>query len=310
MSQAVPPPSVKADTSRNRLIGIVMICGALLCFSFLDGTAKWLNQSIPSIQTVWARYASNVLIVCAILSPITHPRAYRPSRLSLQLIRSFLLFFSTLMNFFALRYLQLAETMSISFVTPLLVALFAVPILGERVGLPRMLAILVGFGGVLVVMRPGMSGFNPAALLTLIGCVAYALYSILTRMLAAHDPPQTTMVFSGLVGFAMVSLLVPLVWVTPQNWTVIVAMVAMGAFASTGHFLLILAHQRAPASTLMPFMYTQLIWMIVIGYLAFGDVPDSATLLGGAIVIASGLYLLWQERRQGQARDSNPSHSH
>jgi drug/metabolite transporter (DMT)-like permease len=276
----------------------------------LDGTAKWLNQSIPSIQTVWARYASNVLIVCAILSPITHPRAYRPSRLSLQLIRSFLLFFSTLMNFFALRYLQLAETMSISFVTPLLVALFAVPILGERVGLPRMLAILVGFGGVLVVMRPGMSGFNPAALLTLIGCVAYALYSILTRMLAAHDPPQTTMVFSGLVGFAMVSLLVPLVWVTPQNWTVIVAMVAMGAFASTGHFLLILAHQRAPASTLMPFMYTQLIWMIVIGYLAFGDVPDSATLLGGAIVIASGLYLLWQERRQGQARDSNPSHSH
>ena len=287
-----------------------MICGALLCFSFLDGTAKWLNQSMPSLQTVWARYASNVLIVCAILSPISHPRAYRPSRLSLQLIRSFLLFFSTVMNFFALRYLQLAETMSIGFVTPLLVALFAVPILGERVGLPRMIAILVGFGGVLVVMRPGMSGFNPAALLTLIGCVAYALYSILTRMLASHDPPQTTMVFSGLVGFAMVSLLMPFVWVTPTHWTIILGMFAMGAFASTGHFLLILAHQRAPASTLMPFMYTQLIWMIVIGYFAFGDVPDGATLFGGGIVIASGLYLLWQERHQTSRAQPAQSDSH
>lgn len=293
-----PLPRFKDDTRRNRLIGILLMCGAVLCFSFLDGTAKWLNQSMPSLQTVWARYASNVLIVCAILNPVTHPRAYRTSRLKLQLLRSFLLFFSTAMNFMALRYLQLAETISISFVVPLMVALLAVPILGERVGAARLIAILVGFGGVLVVVRPGMSGFNPAALLTLIGCVGYALYTILTRLLAAHDPTETTLVFSGLVGFGLVSLMMPFVWVAPPDWTIIVGMAAVGAFASVGHFLLILAHQRAPASTLIPFMYTQLIWMILIGYFAFGDMPDKITLLGSAVVIASGLYLLWQEQRR------------
>lgn len=293
-----PPPAVKADTRRNRLIGILLMCCAVLCFAFLDGTAKWLNHSMPSLQTVWARYASNVLIVCAVLSPITHPRAYKTSRLTLQLTRSFLLFFSTAMNFIALRYLQLAEAISISFITPLLVALFAIPILGERVGLPRLMAILVGFAGVLVVVQPGLSGFNPAALLTLVGCVGYGLYSILTRMLASHDPPETTLVFSGLVGFGLVSLILPFIWVTPPNGMVIAGMVGVGAFAALGHYCMILAHQRAPASTLMPFMYTQLIWMVLIGYIGFGDVPDRFTLIGGAIVIVSGLYLLWQEKKK------------
>lgn len=295
---ARPSPAMKADTSRNRLIGIVLMCGAVLCFSFLDGTAKWLNHAMPSLETVWARYASNVLIVCTILNPVTHPRAYLTSRLKIQLIRSFLLFFSTAMNFIALRYLQLAETVSIGFVTPLMVALLAIPILGERIAMRKLLAIIAGFAGVLVVMRPGIGGLHPAAFLTLIGCVAYALYSILTRLLAAHDPPETTIVYSGLVGFGIVSLMVPFVWVTPPHWTVVAGMFCVGIFASLGHFLLILAHQRAPATTLMPFMYTQLIWMILVGYVAFGDVPDGFTLIGGVIVIASGLYLLWQERRR------------
>lgn len=300
-----PSPAVKADTSRNRLVGILLMCGAVLCFAFLDGTAKWLNQSMPSLQTTWARYASNVIIVCAILNPITHPRAYKTSRLKLQLIRSFLLFFSTAMNFFALRYLQLAETVSISFVTPLMVALFAIPILGERIGVPRLIAILVGFAGVLIVMRPGIGGLHPAAFLTFIGCIGYALYSILTRLLASHDPPQTTMVFSGLVGFALVSLMVPFVWVPPENGWVIAGMAAVGVFGSFGHVLLILAHQRAPASTLMPFIYTQLIWMVLIGYFVFGDVPDVYTLIGSAVVIASGLYLLYQERQRNMAESAS-----
>ena len=300
-----PSPAVKADTSRNRLIGILLMCGAVLSFAFLDGTAKWLNHFMPSLQTTWARYASNVIIVCAILNPIAHPRAYKTSRLKLQLIRSFLLFFSTAMNFFALRYLQLAETVSISFVTPLMVALFAIPILGERIGTPRLIAILVGFAGVLIVMRPGIGGLHPAAFLTFIGCIGYALYSILTRLLASHDPPETTMVFSGLVGFALVSLMVPFVWVTPPNGWVIAGMAAVGVFGGFGHFLLILAHQRAPASTLMPFMYTQLIWMILVGYFAFGDVPDLYTLVGSAVVIASGLYLLYQERRRSAAESAH-----
>lgn len=304
-----PSPAVKADTSRNRFVGIALMCGAVLCFSFLDGTAKWLNQSIPSLQTVWARYAANVLIVCAILNPVTSPRAYKTSRLKLQLVRSFLLFFSTAMNFFALRYLQLAETVSISFVTPLMVALFAIPILGERIGLPRLIAICVGFAGVLVVMRPGIGGLHPAAFLTFTGCIGYALYSIMTRLLASHDPPETTMVFSGLVGFALVSMMVPFVWVTPPNGLVMVGMAAMGVFGSLGHYLLILAHQRAPASTLMPFIYTQLIWMILIGYFAFGDVPDIFTLIGSAIVIASGLYLLYQERQRNLSERSEGSDS-
>ena len=286
-----------ADARRERLTGILLICGAFLCFSLLDCTAKWLNHSIPAMQTTWARYMSNVVLVFAVLNPWTKPGVSRTVRPGLQVVRSLLLFGSTAANFFALQYLQLAQTISIAFATPLLVALLAGPILGERVGVHRYLAIVVGFMGVLVVTRPGF-GMHPAILMCMLSVTCYAFYNIATRKLAAYDPPHTTLFYSGLGGVVILTPFLPLLWSAPPSALVWVGMVMTGVLGGFGHFLLILAHQRAPAAVLSPFIYTQLLWMIGLGYFVFADVPDRYTVVGSLIVVASGLYLLLRERRR------------
>jgi drug/metabolite transporter (DMT)-like permease len=178
----------------------------------------------------------------------------------------------------------------------LLVALLAGPLLGERVGPHRLAAIGVGFLGVLVITRPGLGTMHPAALLSVAGSVAYALYAITTRILASHDSSQTTMIYSGLAGVVLMTPLLPFVWTTPTSPLTWILLVATGAFGALGHWLLILAHARAPAPILSPFIYTQIVWMLALGYVLFGDWPDHWTLVGSGIVIASGLYLLYRER--------------
>ena len=305
MDASVAPTSRMASLRaerRKRLAGIGLMCGALICFSLLDGTAKWLNREMDPLLTVWWRYAASVALVSMVINPWTHPGVLRTRRLWLQSARSLLLFLSTALNFFALQYLQLAETMSIMFATPLLVALLAGPILGERVGPRRLAAIGVGFVGVVVITRPGLGAMHPAALLSVAGTFAYAFYAISTRMLATHDSSRTTMVYSGLAGVALMTPLLPFVWTTPSTPLVWLLLLALGVYGALGHWLLILAHARAPAPVLSPFIYTQIIWMLALGYLLFGDWPDAGTLVGSSIVIASGLYLLYRERA-GEVED-------
>ena len=286
----------RADERRRRVTGIALMCGAVLAFSGLDATAKWLNQSLDPILTVWVRYVASVIFVSLFVNPWTAPGVTRTRRPWLQAVRSMLLLGSTALNFFALRYLQLTETVSIMFATPLLVALMAGPLLGEWAGPRRLAAIAVGFAGVLIITRPGLGGMHPAAFLSLAGAVCYALYSIITRILAAHDSSATTMFYSGLAGLVLVTPVVPLVWSAPASGIVWLMMALVGALGAFGHWLLILAHARAPAPVLSPFIYTQIVWMIALGFLLFGDLPDGWTLAGSAIVIASGLYLLHRER--------------
>lgn len=274
------------------------MCAGVVCFAFCDAIAKWLNQTSDPLMTAWARYASNVLLVSIFLNPLTVPGILRSNRLGLQILRSAILVGSTVLNFFALLYLQLTQTMTIQFAMPLLVALLAGPILGEWPGRRRLVAITVGFLGVLVVARPFSGGMHPAALLTVAGTVLYALYAIITRTLAAYDRTPTTVFYSGLVGVLIMTPILPFVWVEPPSLLHWGLMLAIGAVAGAGHWFLILAHARAPAPVLSPFIYTQLIWMALLGYLVFGDVPDRWTLAGAAIVIGSGLYLLWWERQQ------------
>ncbi len=281
---------------QRRLVGVGLMCAALLCFSMLDASAKWLNRSVDPLLTVWARYAASVAFVFVFINPATRPGVLRTSRLGLQLARSVLLFLSTALNFVALQYLQLVEALSILFATPLLVALLSGPMLGERAGPRSLAAIGVGFIGVLIVTRPGLGTMHPAALLSVAGSVSYALYNILTRILAASDSSETTMVYSGLAGMALATPIVPFVWTTPGSplaWTLLVGVGALGA---VGHWLLILAHARAPAPVLAPSIYFQIVWMLGLGYLVFGDWPDPWTFVGCAVVVASGLYLLYRER--------------
>jgi drug/metabolite transporter (DMT)-like permease len=263
--------SARTET-RGRLVGIALICAALLCFAMLDATAKWLNRTVDPLLTVWARYAVSVVLVGLFANPWTKPGVLRTSRPGLQIGRSILLFLSTAANFVALQYLQLAETLSILFAAPLIVALLAGPLLGERAGTERLIAIAVGFIGVLVVTRPGF-GTHPAIFLSMAG----------------------TLFYSGLAGFIVMMPILPMVWTQPDALTTFLLLMT-GFYGAFGHWLLILAHARAPAPVLAPFIYTQMIWMLILGYVVFGDWPTAPTLVGAGIVICSGLYLLSRER--------------
>ena len=279
------------------------MCLALLCFSCLDGTAKWVNRSVDPLVTVWARYVSAACLTFIFINPWTKPGAVATRRLPLQLVRSLLLFVSTICNFVALQYLQLVEALSIVFSTPLIVALIAGPILGERLGMQRLVAVGMGFIGVLVIARPGLGTMHPAALLSLTGAVSYAFYGITTRMLAATDSSATTIIYSSLAGIVLMTPLLPWIWTTPSSPLTWALLMMTGVFGATGHWLLVLAHARAPAAILSPFIYSQIIWMLALGYILFGDWPDPWTFVGAGIVIASGLYLLYREQAKSREPD-------
>ena len=297
------PAPARTARPGGRLIGIALMCAALLCFSCLDATAKWVNRSVDPLMTVWFRYVSALCLTFLAINPWTRPGAVVTRRLPLQLARSGLLFVSTICNFIALQYLQLVETLSIMFSTPLMVAVIAGPILGERIGPRRLVAVAVGFVGVLVIARPGLGTMHPAALLSLTGAVAYAFYGITTRMLASTDSSATTTLYSTVAGIALMTPVLPWIWSTPPSPLTWVLLVMTGVFAAVGHWLLVLAYARAPAVTLSPFIYSQIVWMLVLGYILFGDLPDPWTLVGSGIVIASGLYLLYRERIRSQEPD-------
>jgi len=301
---ATAPLSARASRQRGRLIGIALMCLALLCFSGLDATAKWVNRSVDPLVTVWARYVSAAGLTFIFINPWTKPGAVATRRLPLQLARSFLLFLSTICNFVALQYLQLVEALSIVFSTPLIVTLLAGPILGERIGMQRLIAVCVGFIGVLVVARPGLGTMHPAALLSLTGAVAYAFYGITTRMLASTDSSATTIIYSSLAGIVLMTPLLPWVWTTPSSPLTWALLMMTGFFGAVGHWLLVLAYARAPAVILSPFIYSQIVWMLALGYIVFGDWPDPWTFAGAGIVIASGLYLLYRE--QVKSREPDP----
>lgn len=285
---------------RQRLTGIALICGTVLFFACLDTTAKYLNHYVDTVEVVWARYTGGFLLALIISNPVSRPALMATTRPWLQIGRSLLLLGSTLFNFLALRWLQLDQTTSIMFSTPFLVAIMSGPVLGEWVGWRRWCAIGVGFAGVLLVTRPGFGGISPAALLTVLSVICYAFYLITTRLLARTNSSETTLFYSNLVGVVLMSIIVPFIWSTPHDPLIIGLMVLSGALGSTGHYLLILAHRLAPPSVLAPFLYTQLIWVIALGFLVFGDLPNQWTLAGAAIVVASGLYLLHREHVLGR----------
>jgi len=291
---------------RQRLIGIALMCGAVATFACLDATGKYLLRYMDPLQIVWARYFGAFLLALIFLNPITRPKMMTTSRPLMQIGRSALLLGSTALNFFALRYLQLDEALAILFSTPFLVALLCGPLLGEWVGWRRWAAISVGFLGVLLVARPGFGGLHPAALLSFGSAICYALYVISTRVLARTDSSETTLFYSNLVGAVAMLPIIPFVWTKPDSAFVVALMVLIGALGSGGHYLLICGHRLAPASTLAPFIYTQMVWTTTLGFLVFGQVPHRWTIIGGLVVIASGLYLLNRERKVGKAEPSAP----
>ena len=268
----------------------------VFCFAVLDCGAKWLVQALPVVLVVWLRFLVHAVLSAALLAPKLARGELRSRRPKLQMLRALFLPVMTGLNFWALQYLQLAETGSIQFSVPIIIALIAAPMLGERMDRARWAAIAVGFVGVLIIVRPGTQGFHPALLLSLITAFLYALFNLLTRQLAAHDSPETSQLYSSVGATLALMPFALAVWQTPATSLQWGLLVLIGTAGGLGHYLLALAHRYAPASVLAPFLYQQIIWMML-GYLVFGDVPDNAVIVGAAIVIASGGYLLYRERR-------------
>lgn len=281
----------------SELRGIALICLAVALFSCLDTTAKYLSSDIPVFQIVWVRFAGHALFMVVIFTPRRAVGLLRTANLRLQIVRSALLFATTAFNFLAVRELQLSVTVSIMFTAPLIVAALSVPLLGESVGRRRWTAIVVGFMGVLLVTRPGFGEFGWAVAFSFAAATSFALYSLTTRMIASFDNALTTILYTPLVGAAVLAPVMPVVWVSPADALGWGLLLVTGVFGGYGHYLLVLAHRCARPAALAPFTYTQIVSMILLGYVVFADVPVATTLMGASIVIASGLYVLYRTQR-------------
>ena len=285
------------------LRGILSIMAAVFLFSSMDTLAKYMlsRQSYPMSPLLLARYSVHLMFMLALLAPRLGRRLARTARPGLQVLRGMLLVGSSGFFYLSLRYLPMAEAAAISFVGPVLVAALSGPLLGERIGTRQWVAVLLGFAGVLVIVRPGGGVFSWHALFPLCSALFFALYQLLTRQLAGRENPFTTLFFTALVGTALTSLPLPFTWQTP-TLAQAAFMLGIGLLGGTGHFLLIRAVRQASPAALAPFVYTQLVWSTLLAFLAFGEFPGSASLLGMLVIAAAGLLAVdWLQIRRALA---------
>lgn len=284
-----------SDSARNRRTGIALVTLTTLMFAALDASAKWLVISLPVLQVVWMRFLVHSLFSVALFGPSLRGELLRWHHPRLQLLRGLMLGCMTGLNFWALQYLQLAETGAMQFSVPILIAALSAWWLGERLDVRRWLAIGTGFLGVLIIIRPGSQGFHPAILLAAMNAVLYALFNMLTRHMARHEHPATTQFTSALVATLMLTPFALWHWQAPSSGLQWFVMVLAGFCGGMGHYGVTLAHRYASAAVLGPFLYQQIIYMTLLGWLVFDQVPDQAVVIGALVVVASGLYLLWRE---------------
>lgn len=285
----------------------MLVIGACFLFSFLDASGKYLvmhGMSAPFVA--WARYAVHMVLALILFRAWSNRMIFKTHNLSAQMVRSMFLFGSTVFNFLALQTLQLAEAVSIAFFAPMLTVALAGPLLGEHAGWRRWAAIFVGFIGMLIVTRPGFGSFGLGHFYALGFVVCQTLYVIMTRHMGARESAESLIFYSALIPTLLMLPTVPLYGSMPQGplqWGVLAM---TGISGGLGHWLLIKAYQRASTSALAPYPYTQIVWMVGLGWFAFGDLPDKWTLVGASVIISSGLYILHREHklRQMAARDA------
>lgn len=299
----MPQPNNAADTtlSSRRLTAIGLMLIAVIFFSLLDTAVKYLTTQahVPVTQVTWVRFMVQfvgLLVLVPAFGLLSLERLFTTKKPAQQLLRSVLMAATTLFNFIAVQYLRLDQTVTVIFLAPLLVAALAGPLLGEWVGWRRGIAIAVGFLGVLIAVRPGFGAVHPAIIYSFLAMAAYAFFMLLTRHLAPYDPPLVTLFYSMFAGAVFGAPFAIMDWVWPEHWTTWAVLLSLGVLGGCGHFLFILAYARAPASTISPFIYSELITIAALGYLVFGDVPDVWTLTGASVIIASGIYLIHRER--------------
>ena len=274
------------------------MCLAGLLFPVMSSFAKILGAEYSSLQVSWARAFGHIVFLLAAFLPRYGIALLRTRRPGVQVLRSAMLFTSNLCHFFALTFIPIAKAAAISQTAPLIVALLAWPMLGERTTPGRVVALGCGFVGVLIVIRPGTALFHWASLLVLLSACCYALYQILTRRVAGVDSPETSTVYSSVVGAFGMLLVLPFVWITPQGWADVAMFCGLGVLGATGHYCVAKALGYAPANIVSPFQYFQLIGSVLIGWLVFEEWPDAGVWLGAAVIIAAGLWIGWSQTRR------------
>ncbi len=275
---------------------------AYLFFSVVDTGAKWvLLFGLPAMQVAFMRYLAQFVISTALIARggIT-VRRFSTDRLPLVLIRSVLLLLSTIFNFIAIQHLPLTLTATIFFTTPIMVCALSGPLLGERVGIWRWMAIFVGLGGILVAIRPFGSDVHWSVILSFGAAVSLAFYSILTRKLSGKVSTDILQSYSGFIGIAVLAPMTIVQWQTPDTPFQWLVLLSLGVFAWVGHEALTRAHAFAPASTLTPFVYSLIVYMTFWSLVVFNQPPDRWTIFGALIVAGSGLFIWFRERQLGR----------
>jgi drug/metabolite transporter (DMT)-like permease len=284
------------------MLGVLYMCVAGTLFPVMNSLVKLLAETYPPTQLVWFRVVVHLCLVALVFTPRMGLDLFRTHRIGLQFVSSLMMLMSTMLFFSAVKYLGVAEAISVSFIGPLIVVLLAWPLLGERITAMRLLAVAVGFAGVVVVIRPGSSVFQWASVLLVGSATCYAIYQIVIRRLAGVDHPATSIFYSVLMGSILLSFLVPFVWLTPSGWIDWLLLLSLGAMGGLGHYCVARALTYASANFVAPFNYFQIIGSVIVGYLMFAEIPDLFTWLGSALIIGAGLLVTLQGRRAAAQR--------
>ncbi len=291
MSSETAPPGHRI------LAGILFMCGAGLLFPVMGGFAKVLGAEYSPLQVSWARAFGHIIFMLAFFVPRFGLRMLRTRHPITQLFRSLMLFTSNATNFVAITYIPLAKSASITLTAPLMVVPLAWAMLGERTTIRRLTALAVGFGGVVLVIRPGTELYHWASLLVLVSAACYAIYQVLTRQISTADPPETSAIYSSVIGAFGMLLVLPFIWKTPEGARDIIYFCGMGVLGALGHYFVARSLTYAPANIVSPFQYVQLIGSVIVGYVFFGDFPDFLGWVGATIIVCAGLYIGWAQSR-------------
>ena len=267
---------------------------AWVMLPIMDGFAKYLSSDLPVLQITWARYFFTVAFTLPIMFFFFRKNLVWTDKPKLQLIIGLILLTANICFFYSISIISLAKALTLAFIAPLIVTAFSPIFLGEKVGFRRWSAVIIGFIGSMVVIRPGFVEINLASLAALGTGVMYGFYLIITRKLSSSDNPLLTLLLTGVVGAIIISFVMPFVWIKPtlNQWSM---MAAIGIFACVGHLFIILSLKYADASKLAPFSYFEIVTNIIIGYYIFSDFPDKWTFLGLFIIILSGIYISRRE---------------
>ena len=273
---------------------IILNLSAWIMLPIMDGFAKYLSSTIPILQITWSRYFFTVIFVLPIILVFFRKNFKWTEQPKLQLIRGLLLFCANILFFYSISIISLAKALTLAFIAPLIVTILSPILLDEKVGLRRWAAVITGFIGSLIVLRPGFVEINIASIAAIGTGFLYGIYLIVTRKLHNADHPLLTLLLTGVVGAIIGSAIMPFVWVQPTDtdWYM---MLAIGFFASIGHLLLILSLRYADASKLAPFGYFEIVTNIIIGFYFFNHFPDIWTFLGLFVIISSGIYIFRRE---------------